>query len=109
MSLNPCTSSSFPLSFTIFPPLFVSCRYRPCPGLSAGPGPDTLAPAARAAKGRAEKLEVGGKGAEREIRGAEYSRLEERWRSGTPRKGEKLWRNEGERRWREMSVGEMSI
>lgn len=42
MSLNPSTSSSFPLDFTIFPPLFSSRRYRPCPGLSAGPAPHTI-------------------------------------------------------------------
>lgn len=44
MSLNPSTSSSFPLGFTIFPPLFSSRRYRPCPGLSARPAPHTITP-----------------------------------------------------------------
>lgn len=44
MSLNPSTFSSFPLGFTIFPPLFSSRRYRPCPGLSARPTPHTITP-----------------------------------------------------------------
>lgn len=42
MSLILSTSSSFPLGFTIFSPLFSPRRYRPCPGLSAGPAPYTI-------------------------------------------------------------------